>query len=256
MLFTKKSSTQSALAAALCVIAAIVPVSAETVTTEAADGASVYGETYFGALSDDAPVIALFHLAGGDGRGEYAPLTNWLNDIGFRAIAWDQRSGGDRFGTENRTAAALPEDAGYCGAYPDMEAALAYSYRVAGNAPVIVWGSSYSAALVFKLAADHPNRIIAVVAASPASGEPMDGCALESVISDVAAPMLALRPKREYEATKEQADFLIQAGVDFRIVENGVHGSSMLVDDRTKHDMSAERDFVASWLTQKIHAED
>ena len=227
-----------------------------TISTAAADGAMVYGETYYGELGSDAPMIALFHLAGGDGRGEYEPLSSWLNEIGYRAIAWDQRSGGARFGSDNRTASAYAEDPGYCAAYQDLAAALGYSIEAANGAPVIVWGSSYSAALVFRLAADYPSEVAAVISASPASGPPMTGCDLESVIGSVSAPVLVLRPQREYEATKEQADFLMAAGVDFRIVENGVHGSSMLSDARTQQDMAAERAFVASWLQSKLNGEE
>ncbi len=221
---------------------------AETITTKASDGTTVFGETYYGDLGGDAPVVALFHQAGGDGRGEYEPLTGWLNDIGLRAIAWDLRSGGDRFGSENRTAKAFPDGVGYCEALPDLQAALEFTDDVAGEAPVGIWGSSYSAALVFTLAATNPEKVNAVVAASPASGDPMEGCKLDSVLSDVSAPVLAMRPRREYDFTKAQAETLIAAGVKFHVVENGVHGSSMLNDDRTEHDMSSDRAFVASWL--------
>jgi len=237
-------------AAAIASVSAVA--CAGTVMTQAEDGVVVYGETYFGDLPSDAPLIALFHLAGGDGRGEYGPLADWLNESGFRAIAWDQRSGGTRFGVENRTAEAFGEDPGYCAAYPDLRAALSYSVNAAGGAPTAIWGSSYSAALVFRLAADEPDRVAAVVSASPASGEPMEGCDLEAVLDGIKAPVLVLRPRREYEATKAQAETLIEAGFDFRIVEVGVHGSSTLVDARTKKDMSVERNFVASWLREKM----
>lgn len=244
------------LIASLCftISAGLIPVTAlaETVTTQAADGATIYGETYYGDLGDDAPILVLYHQAGGDGRGEYGPLTGWLNASGFRAVAWDLRSGGDRFGFENRTAAAFDDGIGYCEAYPDMEAAFQFTGEAAKSAPVVVWGSSYSAALVFTLAANHPDDVDAVVAASPASGDPMQGCMLEPVLPDVQAPVLAMRPRREYDFTKAQADTLIAAGVTFHIVEDGVHGSSMLIDERTKHDMSSDRAFVASWLTKNL----
>lgn len=225
---------------------------AETVTTQASDESTVFGESYYGDLGDNAPVVALFHQAGGDGRGEYAQLASWLNSIGLRAIAWDLRSGGDRFGAENRTAKAFPDGAGYCEAFPDMQAALQISYKVAKGAPVVIWGSSYSAALVFSLAADHPDKVAAVIAASPASGQPMKECAIEDALPKVQASILALRPRREVDFTKVQAETLIAAGATFHIVENGVHGSSMLVDERTNHDMSADRKFVSSWLSKTL----
>lgn len=236
------------------IAAGLLPISAfaETITTKAPDGTVIYGETYYGGLDDKSHVVALFHQAGGDGRGEYELLTPWLNSIGLRAIAWDLRSGGDRFGSENRTARAFPDGVGYCDAYPDMEAALKYSVDVAAGAPIVIWGASYSAALVFSLAADQSDEVAAVIAASPASGEPMADCAIDAVLQDVQAPILALRPRREVDFTKAQAETLVAAGATFHIVENGVHGSSMLIDERTEHDMSADRVFVASWLSTKL----
>ena len=56
----------------------------------------------------------------------------------------------------------------YCDVYPDLEAALAFALEEAGVSQVIIWGSSYSASLVYRLAAEHPNEVSALVAASPA----------------------------------------------------------------------------------------
>jgi len=227
-----------------------------TVTMTAADGTAVYGETYFGELGPDAPIIALFHQAGGDGRGEYGPLINWFNENGFRVIAWDQRSGDGLFGGENRTAAAFEEDPGYCAAYPDMQAALNYTVKAADGAPVAAWGSSYSAGLSFRLAAENGDKLTAVVAASPAASGPMEPCKLDDYLDKVTVPVLALRPRNEMEATAGQAEMLKAAGVDFYVIENGVHGSSGLVDGRTEHDMSADRAFVAAWLRDKLISEE
>ncbi len=252
----RRSERRNVVLGFLFSIAAISSAHADEVKTKAADGVTVYGETYFGELGEDAPIIALFHQAGGDGRGEYGPLTDWLNEIGFRVIAWDQRAGGDRFGGVNRTVEGFGENAGYCAGYPDLEAGLGYTLKAAKGAPLAVWGSSYSAALVFRLAHDHAEKIDAVVAASPASGDPMEGCRLETVLDEIFLPVLALRPRREIEFTQSQADLLIEAGVTFHIVENGVHGSSMLVDERTEHDMSDDREFVAGWLHDHLSTEE
>ncbi len=254
MLKKVQTCLQSSVLTTLAVLALSTSVAyAETIEAKAKDGGIVYGETYYGELPATSPVVALFHQAGGDGRGEYAPLVSWLNEQGLRAIAWDLRSGGDRFGQENRTAANYDQEKlGYCNALPDIHGALKFSVKEAGGKPVAIWGSSYSAALVFRAGAHHPKEVAAVIAASPASGEPMADCSVESVLEDVDVPVLALRPRREMEFTKEQAERLKAADIDFYVVENGVHGTSMLVDERTKNDMSADRAFVAEWLLSHL----
>ncbi len=218
------------------------------------DGVEVFGTAYFGDLTPEAPLVLLFHQGGSDGRGEYEPLVPWLNASGFRAIAWDLRAGGDVHGGVNRTAASLPVDVpdDFCSAYADMKAALAYVRERGLAEEVVVWGSSYSAALVFRLAAEHPGDISGVVAFSPASGGPMASCRAREWVDRVTAPMLVLRPRAEMDnpSALEQRDLLIQAGVRFGVIEAGVHGSSMLVDGRTGADMSAARELVRGWLAE------
>ena len=139
---------------------------AEPVTLTAADGVQVFGDVYRSG-SVKAPVIVAFHQADSS-AAEYAPIAPRLATAGYTVLAIDQRSGGGHFGGKNRTVAALGKSAGYDAALPDLEAALAWAQREAKGAPVIVWGSSYSAALVFRLAAAHPREVSAVVAFSPA----------------------------------------------------------------------------------------
>ncbi len=218
------------------------------------DGVTVYGEPYFGDLGKDTPLVLLFHQAGANGRGEYASIAKWLNENGIRAIAWDQRSGGDRFGSANRAVASLPEgvETGYCEVYPDLQAAIDYVERHSLSDHVFAWGSSYSAALVFQLAAKNPDKLSGVLAFSPAAGGPLRACRARDWISEVTAETFVLRPASEMarESSQEQRDILSAAGADFFVAENGVHGSSMLVDDRTNHDMSGVRARVLAWLKQ------
>ncbi len=137
---------------------------AEPVTLVAADGVKVFG-TRWRANRPGAPVVLAFHQAGSS-SGEYAPIAPRLVDAGFTVLAIDQRSGGAMFGP-NRTVAALGREATYDEALPDLESALAWAHDEANGAPVVVLGSSYSAALVFVLAASHPGAVAAVVAFSP-----------------------------------------------------------------------------------------
>ncbi|MEM8772807.1 MAG: alpha/beta fold hydrolase [Pseudomonadota bacterium] len=219
-----------------------------------ADGVRVYGSPHQGGLDASAPLIHLFHQGGSNGAGEYGSLIGWLNENGFRAIAWDARAGGDTFGGENRTQATVTDQpSDYCDAYGDVEAAIKRGETIAGDAPVIVWGSSYSGALVFQAAAKNPDLIDAIIAFSPASGGPLADCRAIQYINGVTAPALVLRPasEMERESAQNQRAILEAAGVRVEVFEHGVHGSSMLVDDRTGHDMSEARDIVIDWLKEQ-----
>ncbi|MEO0557485.1 MAG: alpha/beta fold hydrolase [Bacteroidota bacterium] len=243
------------LGLAACASAPASPDLPPTLTAQTADGVTIYGETYMGDLDASAPLVLLFHQAGANGRSEYAEIAAWLNASGIRAIAWDQRAGGDHFGGTNRTADGLVEGtpAEFCDAYPDLVAALEATSVAVRDAPVFVWGSSYSAALVFQLVAKHPERVAGVLAFSPASGGPMAACRARQWLDDVEAPALVLRPasEMERESSIEQRDLMEAAGVEVHVVENGVHGSSMLVDSRTEHDMASARSHVLAWIQRQ-----
>lgn len=237
----------SLLCAGFCLCAAA---HAETVMTKAADGVTVYGETYYADLPASAPMLSLFHQAGANGRSEYGPLTDWLNGLGYRVIAWDQRSGDGHFGEENRTATEASGPDGYCDAYPDVEAGVAYAHEAAQGAPLVIWGSSYSASLVWRAAAEHPDEINGVVAMSTATGGKLDQCGAKRGLPDLVDPGLAVWPKKEEGQAKALSKLLSAKNVEVHIVDDGVHGSSTLVDERTGHDMSAARAKVADWLSK------
>ncbi len=223
-----------------------------TLSTTTEDGVTIYGAAYFADLDASAPLILAFHQGGANGRGEYGPLAPWLNELGFRVIAWDQRAGGEAFGQTNRTSAFLPPDTPnrFCDAAADLQAALDFVIERNLADRVVVWGSSYSGALVFRLAAENPETVRAVIAFSPAAGEPLADCRARDWIDQLEVPALAVRPASEMarDSSIEQRDIFWAAGVRIRVIENGVHGSSMLVDERTGADMSADRNGIAAWL--------
>jgi|SRR5271166_6583767 len=135
------------------------------VTMNAADGVTVFGESYPGP-SPVAPIIVLLHQAGSS-KAEYAQIAPRLNSLGYNALAVDLRSGGDLFGAPNETATHYGKPASYVGTLPDIEAAIVWAKQRYPKSPIYLWGSSYSAALVFVVAAKHPE-ISAVLAFSPA----------------------------------------------------------------------------------------
>lgn len=152
-----------------------------SVTFTAKDHVKVFA-TYYGTGDKAKPIVLLFHQAGASGA-EYATIAPRLNALGFNALAVDQRSGGRTFGRVNKTVQALGHSTGYRAALPDLQAALDWARRNDGG-KIIVCGSSYSAALVFLLAADNPGRIAGLMAFSP--GEYLGG---RHIVHDAAAKL-------------------------------------------------------------------
>ncbi len=139
---------------------------ADPVELRAADGVRVYGEVWR-AGGPRAPVILAFHQAQSN-HAEYSTIAPRLAAAGFTVLAIDQRSGGDYFGGTNKTVEVLGRATRYEGALPDMAAALLWAKDEAKGAPVLLWGSSYSAALVFLIAARNPGWAAGILAFSPA----------------------------------------------------------------------------------------
>ncbi|MFQ5651694.1 MAG: alpha/beta hydrolase [bacterium] len=116
-----------------------------------------------------APFIVLFHQAGWS-RGEYQEILPRLSDMGFNCMAIDQRSGGAVNGIQNATqerATRAGKPTTYLDAYQDMMAAMKFARAHYARGKLIAWGSSYSAALVIKLASDAPALIDGVLAFAP-----------------------------------------------------------------------------------------
>lgn len=224
------------------------------------DGVTVYGEIYKMADAPmSAPLIVLFHQGGGDTRGEYIPLVPRLLDQGYNLLAIDQRRGGDRFDGVNRTLAGVgAAEYSYCDVYPDLEGALQFANEFGFTGRTAVWGSSYSAALVFKLGVDHPDAIDAVLAFSAASGEPMEGCEPEPYSERITVPVLALRPIREMKVpyVPGQVELFQEHGHQTYVADPGVHGSSMLNETRVGSSTEATWTVVLNFLEANLRVEE
>ncbi len=139
------------------------------VTFPSKDGLEVTADLYFAHKNTKVPFIVLFHQAGWS-RGEYREIAPKLNEMGFNCMAVDQRSGGAVNGVENAThKAALAKGLAteFPDALPDMIAALELARSKYGKRKVIAWGSSYSSALVLKIAGTHPKLMDGVLSFSP-----------------------------------------------------------------------------------------
>jgi dienelactone hydrolase len=134
----------------------------------------------------------------------------------------------------------------------DLEAALVWAKSSGRSGPVIVWGSSYSAALVFLLAAKHPQDVKALLAFSP--GEYLAGASsMRSAAAQLSIPIFVTSAKESGEVA--QAKAILDAAparqkVQFVPHIAGVYGSSTLRSDRNpkgaEENWAAVKAFLAS----------
>ncbi len=202
------------------------------------DGVRVYGDHFSTSApaSDRRGTIVLFHQGGANARGEYGPVIPKLLSAGFDIVASDQRRGGQLYGSWNRTVAEYTPTDSYCSAALDVDAVLGHVAAQDVPSPVILWGSSYSAALVVGAAARHPDLAMGVLAFSPASGDPMEGCQAADAFDQITVPLIVFRPEREagIESVQAQMEAATSAGHAVFVARPGTHGSSMLVPERVE----------------------
>ena len=154
-------------------------------------------------------------------------------------------------GTNRTVAAAGDENYSYCDAMPDLEATVDYAVGNHLGSPLFVWGSSYSAGLVVRLAAERPDDVDAALAFSPASGGPMADCSPNDAATAVKQPLLILRPASEMsrESVATQFELFESEGHQTYVAEHGVHGSSMLNEARTGQPTDDTWDAVLAFLS-------
>lgn len=217
----------------------------------AGDGSTVYAQLFDTAGGKEAPLIVAFHQASANGRGEYGSIALRLAGAGYNVLAVDQRSGGERFGSENRTVKARNGGStGYEEAFPDLEGALVWASAAGYAGKPIVWGSSYSAALVVRLLAENPGEIRGGLVFSPSSSAALGDSSTALFMDKLKLPLLALRPISEMGLPSAKAQFESFAGLGIKtyIADPGVHGSSMLVESRAGGDVEATWEIVLAFL--------
>ena len=196
-----------------------------SVTFVAEDGVVVQG-TYTDAPAAKA-LILLFHQAGSS-KGEYSTIAPRLASAGYASLAIDQRVGGTLFG-RNETAAAIKGTASYLDAKADLFAAL--DWARGKRLPIILWGSSYSAALVFVVAAEDPGTVRALLAFSP--GEYLGpGASVRAAAAKVHVPIFVTTAQNHGEIAAAKSILAAAPArlkVQFIPVQGGVHGSSTLI---------------------------
>lgn len=167
----------------------------EGVTFPARDGVTITADHY--PVAAPKATMILCHRSHYN-RGEYRDSAPRLQALGYDCLAIDQRSGMTTLGVINETSRRAKElgfATGYLDARIDIESAIDY---VGG--PVILVGSSYSAALALLIGATNP-LVQTVVAYSP--GEYLKRTVVRDVIADSPLPIYATSARGEVSAAKE-----------------------------------------------------
>jgi dienelactone hydrolase len=197
------------------------------VTFKAADGVRVFAD-FYQAKDPKASIIVLFHRAGSN-KAEYASIAPRLKHDGFACLAVDLRSGGDDFHSTNQTAAGFGRKADYLESIPDMEAALGWAKGHART--VLLWGSSYSASLVFVVTDRHRAAVAGVLAFSPGEYFDSDKHLVRNAARNLKVPVFITQAKDPVEIAraKQILDVIaVRPAVQFIPKTAGIHGSSTL----------------------------
>lgn len=179
-----------------------------TIEFNSEDGLPITADLYLLGVPEGAPVIVLCHQAGWS-RGEYREIGPKLNELGFRCIAIDQRSGGkvnDVINQTNDRAKSEEKGTNFTDAEQDMIAALNFAGQLQPQGKVILWGSSYSSALALRLAGEQPDLMDGVLAFAPGEyfgrfGKPKDW--ITTSAKKIEVPTFITSAKNEYPRWEE-----------------------------------------------------
>jgi predicted alpha/beta-fold hydrolase len=224
----------------------------EEVEITASDGDTLFADLVLTEKDKTAPLVILFHQAGGSARGEYRTIAPRLIEEGYHVLATDQRSGSDQFGAPNRTVDRAGTSTSYCEAYPDLIGTVAHAKAAGFAGPIFVWGSSYSAGLVINLGVEHRQGITGILSFSTAASGPMQPCSSNAFVDQLIIPTLALRPLSEMarESSQTQQEKFKSLGFETYVSDNGVHGSSMLSPWRIESSPEPTWEIVLEFLAR------
>lgn len=219
---------------------------ARDVKLTASDGVTVYG--HFDPPSTDAkapPVLLLFHQARSN-RAEYTPTIQWLNGLGYATLSIDQRSGGTMWERDNQTVQAQGESTSFDAAYPDLVAALEWA-KAQGHQKILAVGSSYTAALVFRLGSERADDLRGIAAFSP--GEYLeDDNQVGAWAKTIEIPTFVTSSPAEYNDARALMKTVPAAQKLLHRATKGVHGASALRADKNPDGFEEYKTFFKEYL--------
>ena len=223
------------------------------VTFKSGDGLKITADLYMKHEDKSKPFIILCHQAGWS-RGEYREIAPKLNELGFNCLAIDQRSGSAVNGVTNQTAAlatTAKKPTTFVDAEQDMIAALNFARDSYTSGKLILWGSSYSAALTLKIAGEHTDKVDGAMAFAPGEyfgrfGKPDDW--IQTSAKNITCPVFITSAKKE-KSSWDKIYTVITPNTKTRFLPEtaGNHGSRALWDEF--NDSKAYWKAVKSFLT-------
>lgn len=205
----------------------------KTIEIKTKDGITITADIY--ETSKEAPYILLFHQANFS-RGEYREIAPKLNKMGFNCIAIDQRSGKAVNGVTNEThlnAKKQHKKTKYPDALTDLETTLEYAQNTLKAKKIILWGSSYSAALVLYLASQ--NKVAGVLSFSPGEYFTLKSKKIQDYASQINCPVFITSSKSEEKDWKSIYNEINADKIFFLPKTAGFHGSKALWESKKGH---------------------
>lgn len=201
---------------------------------DSADGLEITADLYMKYDDKSKPFIVLCHQAGWS-RGEYREIAPKLNEMGFNCMAIDQRSGGGVNGVANETASrakAAGKGDSYVDAEPDIISAVKHAKDNYADGKLVLWGSSYSSALVIRISGQHPDLVDGTLSFAPGEyfgrlGKPGDW--ITQSAKKIKSPAFITSAKNEFKNWKSIFEAIPADGkVKFVPSTPGRHGSRAL----------------------------
>lgn len=211
--------------------------SAERLSIASDDGIDVIADVY-PHPDPNAPILLAAHRAGWS-RGEYAPTAGWFNAQGFHVVAIDQRSGWEVNGARNETAArarAAGLPTAFIDAQADIERALAHLAAAHPGRPLLLMGSSYSSALILRIAGENRFPLSAVISFAPGEYFP-DTQYLGAVTGAIQVPTFITSARHEQPRWQPFAQNIAPELLHAFVPEGpGLHGSQALWTSTAGHE--------------------
>ncbi len=213
----------------------------QTVEFDSGDGLKITADLYRQHADKATPFIVLCHQASWS-RGEYREIAPKLNAMGFNCLAIDQRSGKGINNVVNETAkrakSANRNDT-YVDAEPDIIAAVRYAKENFADGKLILWGSSYSSALVLRISGEHPELVDGTLSFAPGEyfarlGKPKDW--ITTSAKKIKKPAFITSAKNEYENWRSIFEAIeVDGKAKFIPKTQGNHGSRALWEKFDDH---------------------